>query len=380
MKTSNKQATEETSKLLSSVQSSGVSLVGKESGVSSRHGGAGPSDHKAMTIDGRTLMIPILSKDRSTETEYTLEFEPSSHLTTAILRSKSTGSQRLVTLPSQPKFYQMQTLDGIPYKHIAVLHGKDVLATTILQNCIRYTNRNTSCQFCSIGSSLKNGQTIAHKTPEQLAEVAKAAVLLDGVKHMVMTTGTPNTTDRGASILCDSAKGVKKAVNLPIQAQCEPPNDDIWFSRLKDAGVDSLGMHIEVISKQVRERIMPGKAKVPLSRYYEAFKSSIKVFGRGQVSTYILAGLGDSTQTILDTCDKLIEIGVYPFVVPFVPIAGTPLENHPSPTSDFMNSILKPLAQKLQKEQLLATDIKAGCGRCGACSTLSTFEVTSHVT
>ena len=107
--------------------------------------------------------------------------------------------------PAQPRFYALQTFDGIPYSKIAVLHSKDVLATTVLQTCIRYQSRTKTCQFCAIGQSLAAGRTIAHKSPEQLAEVARAAVLLDGVKHMVMTTGTPNATDRGAAVLCESA-------------------------------------------------------------------------------------------------------------------------------------------------------------------------------
>src|SRR5204862_1263417 len=127
----------------------------------------------------------------------------------------------------------LSTFDGVPYSKIAVLHGRDVLATTVLQTCIRYASRAKTCQFCSIGQSLAAGRTIAHKTPEQLAEVARAAVLLDGVKHMVMTTGTPNATDRGAKVLCDSAFAIKAAVNnLPLQGQCEPPDDDRWFQRM----------------------------------------------------------------------------------------------------------------------------------------------------
>ena len=93
-----------------------------------------------------------------------------------------------------------------------------MLATTVLQTCIRYESRKKTCKFCAIGQSLAAGRTVAHKTPEQLAEVARAAVLLDGVKHMVMTTGTPPTPDRGAQILCDSAFAVRTAVDLPIQA------------------------------------------------------------------------------------------------------------------------------------------------------------------
>ncbi len=249
-----------------------------------------------------------------------------------------------------------------------------MLATTVLQTCIRYESRRKACKFCSIGQSLAAGRTIAHKTPEQLAEVARAAVLLDGVKHMVMTTGTPATPDRGAQVLCDSAFAVRAAVDLPIQGQCEPPDDDRWFARMKAAGIDTLGMHLEVVTPELREQIMPGKATVPLARYMEAFAAAVEVFGRGQVSSYILAGLGDTKDAILDMSAQLIALGVYPFVVPFVPISGTPLEDHPAPSPDFMRSILAPLGEMVSAAGLRSADIKAGCGKCGACSSLSSFE------
>jgi radical SAM protein (TIGR04043 family) len=106
----------------------------------------------------------------------------------------------------------------------------------------------------------------------------------------------------------------------------------------------------------------------------EAFKVAVQVFGRAQVSTYILAGLGDTQETILNTCQTLVEMGVYPFVVPFVPISGTPLEDHPAPSSEFMKGILQPLGRMIKEANILSKDIKAGCGKCGACSSLSTYE------
>jgi radical SAM protein (TIGR04043 family) len=190
--------------------------------------------------------------------------------------------------------------------------------------------------------------------------VAKAAVELDGVRHMVMTTGTPNATDRGAAILCDSARAIKAAVPLPIQGQCEPPDDDIWFEHMRDAGIDTLGMHLEVVTPELRARIMPGKASVPVERYMTAFEAAVPIFGRGQVSTYILAGLGDTREALLGISERLIAIGVYPFIVPFVPISGTPLEDHPSPSPAFMASILGPLAQMLKDGGLAAGEGEGG--------------------
>jgi biotin synthase-related radical SAM superfamily protein len=101
----------------------------------------------------------------------------------------------------------------------------------------------------------------------------------------------------------------------------------------------------------------------------------VGVFGRGQVSTYILAGLGDTADAILAISRELIELGVYPFVVPFVPISGTPLEDHPAPSPDFMKSVLQPLGAMLSAANLRSSEIKAGCGKCGACSSLSSYEV-----
>lgn len=323
-----------------------------------------------MTVEGRTVMVPVHTAP-AFASPYVAE-KPDA-LGVSVIRRDGVAVGE-ASFPLKPRFYDLQTLDGVPYSQIATLHGRDVLATTILQTCIRYQSRTKTCKFCAIGQSLAAGRTIARKTPEQLAEVARAAVLLDGVKHMVMTTGTPNVTDRGAAVLCDSAFAVKAAVDLPIQGQCEPPDDDAWFIRMKAAGIDALGMHLEVVTPELRAEIMPGKAGVPVSRYLDAFRAAVPVFGRGQVSTYILAGLGDTREAILSIAETLIELGVYPFVVPFVPISGTPLEDHPTPTPAFMREILQPLGAMLKAAGLLSSEIKAGCGKCGACSALSSFE------
>jgi radical SAM protein (TIGR04043 family) len=359
--------------LMTELQSTGLRLAdpGADAGVASRRGGAGPSDHKAVIIDGVTIMVPV-----HTNTAWHSPFvvsAPDAHGRSALSRGSIPIAN--ISFPKAPRFYAMQTFDGVPYSHIATLHGADVLATTVLQTCIRYESRKKACKFCAIGQSLAAGRTIARKTPEQLAEVARAAVLLDGVKHMVLTTGTPPTQDRGAQILCESAFAIKAAVDLPIQAQCEPPDDDKWFERMRASGVDTLGMHIEVVTPALREHIMPGKASVPVSRYMEAFKAAVAVFGRGQVSTYILAGLGDTSDAILSISRELLDLGVYPFVVPFVPISGTPLEDHPAPSPEFMKSVLQPLGAMVSASGMRSGDIKAGCGKCGACSSLSSYEV-----
>jgi radical SAM protein (TIGR04043 family) len=364
-------------RLVAELQVSGV-VDPAVPGNRGRRGGAGPSDHRALTINGATVMVPVYNAF-SQESAWRLEEGGDGGI--ALVGSAAAGSSSVpgevrctVDTPPEPRFYALHTADGMPYRAIALLHGRDVLATTLLQTCIRFRDRRTSCQFCAIEQSLDDGRTAVRKTPEQVAEVAEAAVRLDGVSQLVMTTGTPNSDDRGAHLMAVTAAAVKARVNLPIQAQCEPPEDPIWYRRMKESGVDSLGMHLEVVEPEVRRRILPGKAELSLERYFEAFSRAVAVFGRGQVSTYLLAGLGDSAASLIACSARLIELGVYPFVVPFVPIAGTPLESHPPPSSDFMVEVYTAVARLLRAGELRSIDMAAGCARCGACSALSLFE------
>jgi len=361
-----------TAALLSELQAHGARLsrVARAEALVGRSGGAGPTDHRALTLDGQTVMVPVYNH-AAQSSPFELREDLLGSGATLLRDGKKLAR---VSFVAAPRFYGLRTADGIPYAQLATLHGRDVLATTLLQHCVRYGNRATSCQFCAIGQSLAAGATIAKKTPAQLAEVAEAAVRLDGVRHMVITTGTPPTPDRGAMLLAEAARAVTAAVALPIQVQCEPPDDFAWFERLRDAGVATLGMHLEAVTEPVRQRIMPGKAEVPVAYYLRAFERAVAVFGRGQVTTYVLAGLGDDADSIVAMAARLAQLGVYPFVVPFVPVAGTPLAGHAPPSAPFMAELLARVAGVLRDARLRSEDVEAGCGRCGACSTLRARE------
>src|ERR1700742_3451815 len=186
-------------RLLSDLQTRGLRLVDPKVGAASRIGGAGPTDHKAVTVLGTTIMVPVHTHG-ATHSRY-VAMSPDSRGISLLRENDEPVCE--IAFPPQPKFYALSTEDGIPYWKIAQLHSRDTLATTVLQTCIRYGNTATKCQFCAIGESLKAGRTIAKKTPEQLADVAAAAQRLDGIRNVVMTTGTPPTDDRGAAVLAE---------------------------------------------------------------------------------------------------------------------------------------------------------------------------------
>jgi radical SAM protein (TIGR04043 family) len=324
-----------------------------------RPDGAGPSDDGHVLVDGANAALP-----RNPGSPYSVRDG------TVWLGDEDTGIS--LTPVRRPKFYDLTTADGIRYEQIARLHGSNVLATTVVQTCIRYAESDR-CRFCTIEESLHSGATVAAKTPAQLAEVAEAAVRLDGVQQMVMTTGTTTGPDRGARNLVRSLRAVLAAVpGLPIQVQCEPPGDLAWIRALHDAGATAIGIHVESLDDEVRRRWMPGKSAVPLAEYEAAWDEAVRVFGPNRVSTYLLVGLGENPDELIAGAGELIARGVYPFVVPFRPMSGTiaARDGIRAPAAELLTYVTEGVAAKLRAAGMSGADQKAGCAACGACSVL----------
>jgi radical SAM protein (TIGR04043 family) len=330
----------------------------------SRNKGAGPSDDGHVTIDGANAALP-----RNPDSPFVVR--EGRVLERIDGRTRDTGL-RLEPV-RRPTFYDLSTADGIPYNKIALLHGRDVLATTVVQTCIRYVE-DQRCKFCAIEESLRAGATIAAKTPAQLAEVAEAAVRLDGITQMVMTTGTTTGLDRGARNLVRCVKAVLEAVpGLPIQVQIEPPGDLSVITDLYEAGATSIGIHVESLDDTARLAWMPGKGAVPMAEYEAAWDEAVRVFGRNKVSTYLLIGLGEDPDELIAGAARLIDRGVYPFVVPMRPMTGTLAHaaGAQSAPADVVHRITTEVARLLRAAGMLGTDQGAGCAACGACSALS---------
>jgi radical SAM protein (TIGR04043 family) len=145
------------------------------------------------------------------------------------------------------------------------------------------------------------------------------------------------------------------------------------MTEVRDAGADSIGIHLEAFDQGVRERIMPGKARIGVDYYFAAFRKAVELFGVGQVSSYVIVGLGESPQSIIAGCQRLVDVGVYPVVVPLRPILGTAMQDAAPPSPETMALIYRAVAGMLEQRGMSHADSKAGCARCGACSGLPTF-------
>lgn len=350
--------------LITEIQSLGI-RVHKD--IQGRKGGAGPAEGKAFLIGGIPVNVPIAGNYVS-HSPFRLEAANNSYV---LLKHERVVSS-LEVIPA-PAFYRQSTRDGVGFRNIALLHGMDCLATTVLQQCVHW-KQFKKCGFCSTETSLRNKETIARKSPEQLAEVAKAAFDIDGISHMVLTSGTGDPAGSEIMYLADCVRAVKAVVDIPVQVQFAPPENLDLIDSLKDAGVDAVGIHVESFDLKVLARIAPAKAEIGMNRYEKAWKKAVELFGPSRVSSFLIAGLGESSESIAWGSEFLADLGVFPFVVPLRPLQGSALENAVPPDPETMKRTYDAVAVILQKKAISKKEALAGCVRCGACSAIGAYE------
>jgi radical SAM protein (TIGR04043 family) len=344
----------------------------KEQGIKidyGRRGGAGPSGGRYFLLeDGKTLVNVALWNTANKTPLLLKEHEEGYFKVYNKAKDAHFGRLRLI---ENPRFYspEFKTSDGIPMKKIAVVHGVDCLASTIYQKCI-YWACGEACKFCGIEVSLQNDATTEEKNAKQMSEVITAAKKEGRCKHMTLTSGTDENIDKGANRYIELLKGVKKIhPDIPLHVQIEPLENLDYIDGLKEAGADTIGIHIEIVDDSIRKEITPGKFSISYDLYEKNWKHAVEVFGNNQVSSYMLTGFGESKEEFIKAVEQVVSIGVIPYITPVRSIPGIP--DMPRTNYKDILEIYKKSAEFMKEYGVNPLQNKAGCVRCGGCSAIN---------
>jgi biotin synthase-related radical SAM superfamily protein len=146
------------------------------------------------------------------------------------------------------------------------------------------------------------------------------------------------------------------------------------IDRVADLGIDSVGIHVESFDPAVLARVAPGKARWGIEAYFTAWERAVAAFGPGQVSTYVILGMGEDVEVTIEGCRRAIDLGVYPFVVPLRPVPGSLMEHFRPPPREAVEAVYRRVVPLLAARGLSSAGVAAGCARCQACSGLGAFE------
>jgi len=277
---------------------------------------------------------------------------------------------RELTVHLRPRFYDMRTSDGVEMWRVFQVCGHNCLLTGVRQTCA-YMRGGAQCKFCGTIFNPRYEGRLDRKRPEQLAEAAERGAE-EGMRHVVLSTGVSKKPDRGVHEIAEAAKAIKERVELPIQAEVAVPSEVSMLEELSPF-VDSISINIETLDQRIREEACPDKSKIPYSDYFKAYELSLRLFGENQVNSWLIAGLGEEDEKVIEGARTLAEMGVYPFLVPLRPTVRTAFEHRSPPSPERMMRLSREVAEIVREAGLEPRRNRAGCMRCSACSAVKDY-------
>jgi radical SAM protein (TIGR04043 family) len=316
--------------------------------------------------DGELVPVFIVNGKRAVKSPFQLVKLSSGEY--AVLRDGEKYTD--ITLIPKPGFYDKITAAGVPMFKVAVIVGPGHLRSVASQRCV-YQQTGKACKFCAVQYWW---DAITVKQSAQIAECAAAGFREEVVKHISLTTATLDTPDKGLANLVETAKLIHAEAPVPIMFEFEPLTDHLLLTGLlkeaSKAGVTTVSINIECFDDSLRPDIMPAKGKIPLKEYLKNWEICLDIFGRNEVATVAVVGIGEEDKATLKGVEMAASQGVTTFLVPHSPATGAVYQDWEPPAAERMIRLYEKAVDIYRKYNLDLCASTAGCIRGGGFSAI----------
>jgi lipoyl synthase len=127
-------------------------------------------------------------------------------------------------------------------------------------------------------------------------------------------------------------KEIREYSALPISVSCQPKSK-ADMEKLAAAGVDRLGIAVDAASETVFNKVkgLDVGGGYCWDILFQHLDEALAVFGKGNVSTHLIVGLGETEKEAAEFLQRCIDLGVLPALFAFTAVRGTALEATPPP-------------------------------------------------
>jgi biotin synthase len=127
-------------------------------------------------------------------------------------------------------------------------------------------------------------------------------------------------------------KGVKQRAKVPVSISCQPLNGGN-IRRLAEAGVNRIGIALDAATEKLFDEVKGSASGGPYNweDQFMKLREAVEVFGKGNVSTHLIVGLGETEKEAVRIIQECVDMSVLPALFAFTPIRGTALEKKPQP-------------------------------------------------
>lgn len=272
-----------------------------------------------------------------------------------------------INIIQSPSWYMEEIGSGCYAGQYLLQEGKDTLIASITDSC-GYVTNGTQCRFCAISHNSKNNVKESSANRKNHIKEALRIALQDNKKYasVNLTGGNTFTQDRGALGYVEFIKAIRNVSDIPICIEMSPPENSSFLEILQAAGASAVMMNIEMWNETERKQVMPGKSAIQKSEYIRSWDDAVRLFGRGNVSSVIIAGL-EAERFVREAIVFMTDAGVIPSIMPFRPNDGSAMQKEPTTDPNLVEDLSKFAADMIVKKHIPVKNLP-GCIGCGACS------------
>jgi hypothetical protein len=223
----------------------------------------------------------------------------------------------------KPSYLGNKTRSGMFMEHIGQIFT-DRIGFSPYLGC-DFSKSMDHCRYCEIGAGIypdiKNKLADILETLENSINDPELPT-----RHILLSGGRPPNNDM--KYMLKIVREIRKRYSNSIYVMTPPPDDSETIEDFYSAGVDEIGMNIEIFDRTIAKKITPGKYKVGLDFYLDRLGHAADIFDKYGTRSVLIAGL-EPIESTLNGVRTLMELGVMPILSPFRPVKGTQLEGHP---------------------------------------------------
>ncbi len=220
------------------------------------------------------------------------------------------------------------TKSGIPYQKIS-FWATDRMRIHHTISCI-FKKNDVGCSFCEIP---KQNQLLNMDDIYEIVDFYLSNA--DTFRHFLIGGGSESLSTE-AKHITQIASYIRKKSNKPIYLMCLPPKDISVLKHWHEVGITEIAFNLELFDRSVAKKYMPGKGKIPIDQYFDAFDEAVTLWGRtGNVRTLFIAGL-ETKESLLQGIETVCARGVMPILSVFRALKNTIMEDKVPPSNEWL--------------------------------------------
>lgn len=265
-----------------------------------------------------------------------------------LLIDDSSGQRVPIEFEPLRPWLTQKTSDGLPFSQAGVTTHGDMLVINVAPGCEYFLHKHDGmsmrCGFCAYGApdertvhlGQKTGRVeIPEPTLERMREALEAVISQTEIRHIYLVGGSLTDARKEGERFLQLARFVKQANTrgIPVALGSGALPDDIIAQFHAEQLVQFVCFNLEMWSEPLFAKVCPGKHRyVGYQRWIEALETAVRLWGRGNVYSAMVAGIelepehglewDEAARIALQGAEDLCSRGILPIYSLVWPVGG----------------------------------------------------------